>query len=383
MPPPATPTPHRFLVPRRSQQVKNDETPKAFQFQTSSGLQQSQFQATPRFSLHSTPRAPGSGVSSSTPAPSATVSRQRNADPINDIDSSPPPLARVSARSETQYQRQQQPQRRSYESFEIDDLDVVLESSPIRPTGSQNASDDGLETRLPKRRRLSLSSFGPGTEDDEDMPDGDAIEIESSLPDASPDPDEVYAATTSSTADDIEDAHAQPVFPSVEEIASAQQPTFLRAPRFVTAADAPQAGPSLSAHGSEPRPDVFSPHNRKGHRYVPGGLAASLRDWLVDAGSGSARDAEEWIARIRVDEVRSGVGDGMTLVAGRQVVGGGQPDASAASFRVLLAGPGRLTGLARRHEVRPGEVVGVARPTWDVVLRDMGRWAVAYDWAVI
>ncbi|KAI1641307.1 hypothetical protein F4809DRAFT_654793 [Biscogniauxia mediterranea] len=380
MPPPATPTPHRFLVPRRSQQAKQDETPKAFQFQTS-GLPQSQFQATPRFSLHSTPKAPGSGVSS-TPAPSATISRQRNADPINDIDSSPPPQARASAHSDTQYQRQ-----RSYEPIEIDGPDLILESSPVRAADRGSDSDDSLETRLPKRRRLSVSSFGPATEDEE----GIGMEIESSLPDAKPGPDDVYATTASSDPDDIEDAGSESSFHSIEEVSGAQQPTFHQAPRFKAAAESPEGWSSLSAHRSEPLPDVFSPHNRKGSRYTPGGLAASLRDWLIDveAGSGSGsgtsrRDEEDWIAKIHVDEVRSGVNNGMTLVAGRQVMNDdGQPDASAAGFRILLAGPGRLVGLARRHEVRPGDVVGVARPTWEVVLQDLGRWAVACDWAVI
>ncbi|KAI0601557.1 hypothetical protein F4775DRAFT_540421 [Biscogniauxia sp. FL1348] len=388
MPPPATPTPHRFLVPRRSQQAKHDETPKAFQSQTS-GLPQSQFQATPKFSLHSTPRAPGSGVSS-TPAPSATISRQRNADPINDIDSSPPPLARASAQRDPQYQQQ-----RSYEpiEIEIDDPDLVLESSPVRATSRGSDSDGSLETRLPKRRRLSVSSFGPATEDDEGMLDGDAqgidMEIESSLPDASPGPGDVYAATASSDLDDIGDAGSESSFPSIEEVSGAQQPTFHRAPRFKAAAESPEGWSSLSAHRSEPLPDVFSPHNRKGPQYTPGGLAASLRDWLIEveagsgSGSGTSGRDEDWIARIHVDEVRSGINNGMTLVAGRQVMNDGQPDPNAAGFRILLTGPGRLVGLAKRHEVRPGEVVGVARPTWEVVLQDLGRWAVACDWAVI
>ncbi|KAI1502580.1 hypothetical protein F5X99DRAFT_378474 [Biscogniauxia marginata] len=388
-PPPATPTPHRFLVPRRSQQVqaKNDETPKAFQFQAS-GLQQSQFQATPKFSLHSTPRPLGPGVSS-TPAAPATISRQRNNDPINDIiDSSPPPLARASINNDGHYHRQQ-----SYEPIEVNDIDLVLESSPIQVADREGDSDDGLEIRLPKRRRLSVSSFGPPTEEEEELQDGNVqgfdMEIDSSLPNATPSPDDAYASATDSNADDIEDADAESSFHSTEEISGAQQPTFHRAPRFKSTVEPPEGWPSLSSHRAEPLPDAFSPHHRKGSKYIPGGLATSLRDWLIDveAGSGSGagtagRSDEEWIARIRVDEVRGGSNDGITLVTGLQLAHDGQPDTSTSSLRIMLAGPGRLVGLARRNEVRPGDVVGVARPTWEVVLQNLGRWAVACDWTV-
>ena len=52
-------------------------------------------------------------------------------------------------------------------------------------------------------------------------------------------------------------------------------------------------------------------------------------------------------------------------------------------FKALLAGPGRLLGLARRNEVVPGTVVGIARPTWEVELVNLGLWTVACDWVVL
>lgn len=169
----------------------------------------------------------------------------------------------------------------------------------------------------------------------------------------------------------VSDSQELPDLPSVH------QPTFQKAPRFMPVEQ------SL-VPGREPLPDVFSPH-RRGARYVPGGLAAELRDWVLDieATTGPKRD-DDFLTRIAVDEVRHGTG--MILTTGRSVPDDGLPpaqDDASPSVRVMLAGDGRLIGLARRPEVVVGSTVGIARPVWEVNLGAEGRWAVACDWVVL
>jgi hypothetical protein len=381
-----TPTPHRFLVPKRSQ--PRQETPKALQ----SGGQQ--FQATPRFSLHSTPRGSGGGGAPShpssslrTPAPASTGAgvffrpTPRNTDPINDIISSSPPFAE---QRPGEGSHQHDPLEIDADSHSVDsDVDAIPESSPVQESSDHGRSNDGeeedanLEGRSPKRRRISISSdFGFGDEapsqdnpeerlEDHTMHDDAAVVIQSSLPDYEPANDEDMDSGSLLTSR-----------------LSAQQPTFQKAPRFK-----PVELPEGSGR-SEPLPDAFSPH-RKGAKYVPGGLAAEVRDWFVDVWAGTnagaaRRGGEEWLAMIQVDEVRAA--PGMTLVTGRHVQDddpSNDADPSLRSMRIMLAGSPRLSGLAKREDVKVGTVVGVGRPTWEVSLEDQGRWAVVCEWAIL
>ncbi|KAI1081068.1 hypothetical protein F5B20DRAFT_70881 [Whalleya microplaca] len=370
-PPPATPTPHRFLVPKRSQ--PRNETPKGFQ----SGGQQ--FHTTPRFSLHSTPRASGSHASS-TPVQTGAFNRPRNTDPINDIIDSSPPFA-------------EQPDDDQHEFIE---QDVVPESSQAQESDYGNDQSDSEETpgpRASKRRRISVSSElsideapHPGNIEgrihDEDgdidiqssphfplsyIPEQD-IDIQSSMSDEEADEDEYEDEDTET-------------FPLTRP--GAQQPTFHKAPRFK-----PTEVPEGSNHHHEPAPDAFSPHGRKGAKYLPGGLAAEVRDWFVDvragAGAGTRRE-EDLVAKVQVEEVREA--PGMVLVTGRIVrdedIAAVDDGASAERVRIVLTGSPRLHGLARRQEVRPGVVIGVAKPTWEVALLEQGRWAVVCEWVIL
>ncbi|KAI0009904.1 hypothetical protein F4779DRAFT_617075 [Xylariaceae sp. FL0662B] len=371
-PPPATPTPHRFLVPKRSQ--SRAETPKAFQ----GGGQQ--FQATPRFSVHSTPRASGSHPSS-TPAPAGAFHRPRDTDPINDIIDSSPPFA-------------DQPSDHQYESVE---RDIVPESSPVRESDYQ---DEDEETpgppRAPKRRRISVSSnpsfaasSPPGSMGDHhhaQEEDGD-LDIQSSPHRLTPSdivPDEDIDIDIQSPASTDEDGGASPLAKTAA--AAQQQPTFHKAPRFKPS-EVPEGG-SGGSYSAQPAPDAFSPHGRKGARYAAGGLAAEVRDWFVDVragvdagvGAGARREADP-VVRIRVEAVRGA--PGMALVVGRVVGQDADAETETETVRIVLAGQPRVCGLARSPEVRPGVVVGVYRPTWEVALLEQGRWAVVCEWVVL
>lgn len=138
---------------------------------------------------------------------------------------------------------------------------------------------------------------------------------------------------------------------------------------------------------TEPLPEAFSPH-RRGQRFVPGGMAAELQSWILEAGQSAVASrrgkgylrGEDWVGKVRVDVVEGGGdGDGTVFVEGR-VAGGGWG-------RVMLtdgAGQdgGRAGGRGRGKGVRVGDVVGIRAPTWEVEVE--GRmWSVGVDWGVI
>lgn len=360
------------------------------------------------------------------------------------IDSSPPPLlptagyfneyddgsyANDDDRENEEYSRG----RVSYErDSEIDKDGLVQETSPSQ--GEAESDGEGHNRsgeRRAKRRRISVSPFGVGIEEPCSPPDiGREMDVE--MGDPLLDPETSFSEP--SIAEDDLDSDREAAEDDTENIGGsspplpplsspsphlrqekkAHQPTFQRAPRFKPA-EIPEGAPR-----PEPLPDVFSPR-RKGVKYIQGGLAAELRDWLVDveagigSGSGSTtapganKHDGEWIARIRVDSLRGAHGNarGMTLVIGRQVLdrrinaigaedsgrrdaseekGDGEGEGEALgtnTVRLILAGPGRLSGLGVGHDVRPGVVLGIARPTWEVVLDGLGRWGVACDWVVL
>ena len=141
--------------------------------------------------------------------------------------------------------------------------------------------------------------------------------------------------------------------------------------------------------------DIFSPSKRRGAKYVSGGLAAELRDWLVDVKTESERSSSVAMARLTVGSFRDG-GPGMTFISGQPttntVVDPACP--SAEGIRAILVGEGGLVddrtgGLDKRDKGRPrksvsaGAVVGIAPPAWDIQLPGQGKWAVAYRWEVV
>ncbi|KAK8877394.1 Sterol 3-beta-glucosyltransferase UGT80A2 [Apiospora arundinis] len=424
-PPPSTPTPHRFLVPKRTG-TQQSGTPKPL----TSGSQQ--FHATPRFSLHSTPR--GNVTSSSTtpaPPPStfAVQRPQRNIDDsIHDIiDSSPieqpPPRPSYGGGG----------RRNLHDSIEVDSeppssaFSVLVPSSQHQQHGDDaaadaigdvtyyyeeeeevinEAQDDGPSA---KRRRLSVSSdvdmeppivhissqdvlteVGLRYASEEENPfrrgsdDDDGAEEEED--------DEMMSHDD---GDDDDNSSASPpnrkgtIFTQKQQ--HQHQPKFQPVPRF-KAPEVPEPG------HREPLPEAFSPR-RRGEKYVTGGLAAELRDWLmnIETATGNKRDGG-WAARLLVEEVRTG-SNNMKLVRGSQQRqgldtdgDGGAGSSSAGLFisksgdvssRVILAGEGRVQGLAKKSEVAVGCLVGVARPVWEVDLGSEGQWVVACDWAVL
>ncbi|KAL7917542.1 hypothetical protein ACQKWADRAFT_306539 [Trichoderma austrokoningii] len=145
---------------------------------------------------------------------------------------------------------------------------------------------------------------------------------------------------------------------------ASQQPVFQRAPRFKFLIDDDQ-------HGGLPA--AFSPQ-RRGTRYVAGGMAAQLQGWLSEVKSWEEDGVRATSGRkIRVEHIRSG--RRMYLIEARG-------SAENAPQKWILAGEGKLTGLGKRAEVEMGSVVLIEQPTWEVELEG-SVWNVACEWSIV
>jgi hypothetical protein len=222
-------------------------------------------------------------------------------------------------------------------------MDLEMSNSTPSPYGSSP-----LEEREPKRRRVSSS------------PRRESNTLREQHNPANESPEEVYESghtPSEGSTQSIQDATNLN-----DELKPLQQPTFHAPPRFKPV-DVDPAVDGL--------PAAFSPQ-RRGEKYIAGGLAADLQGWLSEVkGWEGAASTTTLTKKVIIEEIRPG--RRMYLVKGRT-------DTSEES-KYLLAGEGRLTGLGQRMPVIVGSVVDVGQPVWDIVL-DGQVWTVACDWGI-
>lgn len=300
----------------------------------------------------------------STPVPALVRARVSQFEPSGDsIDSSPtsPDLPRNESKQGISFE----------ESIEIES------QSPLE---SQHEPEDEPGTERPtKRRRVSISPVVDATPEEaayEPMALDDAsAEIDGlKLSEVDEENDEPLSSPRSIALARDTPSPTEP---------STRQPTFLAAPRFKT------SDPDETKKDRPLLPDAFSPQ-RRGAKYVSGGLAAEVRDWLVQMKGATEYDRPTGDSvKLIVDQVSHCTQGEMCLVSGDEAqsahegevtpehngAGPGQP------ARVILAGDGRIPGLGRRTVVAQGMMVSMYQPIWDIKLKDMGRFAVACDWA--
>ncbi|KAJ4308441.1 hypothetical protein N0V84_012100 [Fusarium piperis] len=343
-PPPSTPTPRRFLLAKRGA-TQSSQTPTG----------PPRFQSTPRFGSSSVPK----------PTQSRAVVDIEEVEEVEDL---------VEESSSDSEDKGLEPGKHVplNDSIEVEDDDVTA-SRDGSSVGVSISEDDEemsqrsierdespgllnlphdtspLEEREPKRRRVSISPMP------ESSPLGEHHYLNDDLQAAA---EERESTPTQSSVESLQDA-----IPTHDEARAPQQPTFRPPPRFKPA----EVDPTV-----EGLPAAFSPQ-RRGAKYVAGGLAAGLQGWLseVKGWEGTVPSAAAPVVKVVVEEVRPG--RRMYLVTGR--VG------AASARRFLLAGEGRLTGLGQRAAVTVGKVVDVGQPVWDVEL-DGQVWTVACDWGV-
>lgn len=150
---------------------------------------------------------------------------------------------------------------------------------------------------------------------------------------------------------------------AANESSAARRPAFLKLP-------------AASAENLEPLPEAFSPH-RRGEKFVPGGMAATLQQWVVETGQSAVHSrrgqgylqGEAYLYRVMVDSVS---GHGPVLVQGRHQDG--------ARLQLLLISDGKAR--ASHAHAQPGNVIGVRAPSWEVHLAGCS-WIVAVDWTML
>ncbi|KAF2842055.1 hypothetical protein M501DRAFT_988323 [Patellaria atrata CBS 101060] len=122
---------------------------------------------------------------------------------------------------------------------------------------------------------------------------------------------------------------------------------------------------------STPLPDSFSPH-RRGQKFVPGGMAATVGQWIVEVGhtattqkrGSNTVNEHGLIGRIRV---KSG-----------EISPTENENTRLREINVVLVGKGR----SGRNIVQEGDVVGIWAPSWDIEIKSQ-RWAIGVDWGLL
>lgn len=305
-----------------------------------------QFKATPRFTFSSTPKpTPTQNLPASTPSATRfTTPARQHEEIIENIESS----------FEDPIQ----------DSIETDNHDLKLDDL---------SGDDEykIDDRCPKRRRLSTSSELPNA-DDEQEPE------ENEYPDSLPDSSLPILSSPPAARRPLSSAAARflPAPPSTPQLPQTAQ-AFVRPPRFRP------PDPSEQSH-IDPLPEQFSPH-RRGQKYLAGGLAAEVRDWLVNLEAAVPATVQRrdvpWVVRVEVDEVSGGGRAGIAMVKGRQMHSDGMIN-SLRTIKVILAGEGAGNGLQRGSMVEAGKTIGIKAPVWEIVLEGE-KWGVGVEWKVL
>lgn len=252
-----------------------------------------------------------------------------------------------------------------------------IEVDSQSPLASQHEFGDGRDFERPtKRRRVSLSPVVDATPEEEEPYEPMALDDAPTEIDGFELSDEYQKPLSSPRRSAEPKDTPSPIEPST------RQPTFLAAPRFKTSEAVETKNDRLLL------PEAFSPQ-RRGAKYVTGGLAAEVRDWLVQVKGATEYDRPTGESlKFIVDQVSHCPQGEMCLISGNESqsrqqsettreqdgTGAGQP------ARVILAGDGRISGLGHRTVVAQGLVVSMYQPIWDIDLKDMGRFAVACDW---
>ncbi|POS83008.1 hypothetical protein EPUL_004533, partial [Erysiphe pulchra] len=134
---------------------------------------------------------------------------------------------------------------------------------------------------------------------------------------------------------------------------------------------------------TDPNPDLFSPH-RRGEKYIGGGLAAELRNWLVNIKSSIPTSQkgrkDPWLFEILVEDFNGSNRIGMILVKGRRLqVTGVEKKDFVGEVKIILASEISSIGLQKSSNVEKGRIIGIKGPIWEVTIQNE-KWAVGVDW---
>lgn len=174
--------------------------------------------------------------------------------------------------------------------------------------------------------------------------------------------------TTTSASLLHQGAHPFTRAPSVASSVAYEGAT-IRRPAFLRLSLAPSEQPA------EPRPETFSPH-RRGEKFIPGGMAATLQQWIVETGHGAAQ-ARKAQAYLRSEDYMLRIKVGSVSGTRPQLVSGTLPDGR--EMHVLFVVDGKKPGT---DVVSVGGTLVLRPPLWTVSLGGI-TWTVSVDGNVL
>lgn len=263
------------------------------------------------------------------------------------------------------------------------------DATPVAQYASPLSRRPRLPGELPKKNREIIEETGSDNEEIESLKkDGSILALRTQPTSKRRRPNPPEQVIISSDSASPSPPPTTPPYPTIEEGDPEAVPyndfNPNARPRFVLPTPKPTGTPSIpsrpplilpprSPSPTAPVPAFFSPH-RRGHKYVPGGLASSVRDWIVETSQQAynrahARRGEEefWGVRFRVGDSRvEDPNEEIILVQER-----------GEAKRWMLVGKGR-----GEIKVEVGCVVGIREPTWEL-LAGHELYMVAIEWKVL
>ena len=298
-----------------------------------------QFNATPRFNFSSTPRPTQSqNLPASTPSAARYLTPARRVHRLDEI-------ADISSDGLQDVQ----------DSIEAEEHEVAI----VLLSEEDDDESYKIKQRSPKRQRFSSSADEFGPNEDLHLKRGSSPLPLLSSPPASRRP------ASSKAPKFIIGSPAN--LPTPTEAQSA----FVKPPRFRQL-----ELPDHIHSQQDPLPDQFSPH-RRGQKYIPGGVAAEVRDWLMNMAPtpGGQKLDSLWLMKLEVEEVSGDSRTGMTMIRGSEGEG-------RAPINVLLAGEGESVALQKKAKVEVGRTVAIKGTVWDVMI-ERDKWGVSVEWKVL
>ncbi|CAD6505210.1 BgTH12-00704 [Blumeria graminis f. sp. triticale] len=343
MAPPVTPSPHRFLL-AKTNTTSTQQTPSP---------SPSQFNSAPRFNVPSISARPV----------------------LQDCPQTIPPPLRHSIFAGSI--------AKDYDSIELDAKNRSQQSySKARFTRLFSRQDEEkINESSPKRKKLLLPSELEGKENEsvvdeiQDISNHLVSNVNSSLP--------LHPFTPKSQAmARISRFKNTPTFNSVTSSETQDAgSSFIKPPIFRPSESVPEHYCSTI----DPQLIQFSPH-RRGHKYISGGLAATLQGWLLNIENHKPSQPggiSPMLMNVIVDDFIYGGITGMILISGNTSLREGEVSKEVPSkVKLLLAGKGTGTESQSYRQIVKGSTIGIRAPTWQMNIKEE-KWNIAVEWVIV
>ena len=129
---------------------------------------------------------------------------------------------------------------------------------------------------------------------------------------------------------------------------------------------------SVHSDSAEPLPDAFSPHRRR-QRFLPGGMAAEVQQWIVEATQSFGQHRQSTTGTDMLQTIvldTNGTSSRGIILA--------NATAGTKRVRLLLVGSGKIQSTS---DVKQGDILIIKAPSWNIELKGES-WIIGVDWYV-